>query len=273
MAGNTSVERALDILQYLSRHPGEHGVRSLAAALDVSPSSVFRLLETLEQAGFVRQNPTTDKYAIGIKAVQLGIAALGALDITAVAPPRLHALVSETGESAFLAVRDDTEIVYLLKEEGSHSIRTTALLGSRRPLHCTSLGKSFLATMPPAEAEALLQRAGMPAFTGHTFTTIEALWEELAHVRVRGYAVDREEVEEGLACIAAPIRDYRGMTVAAVSMAGPVSRILPQEERFGRRVAATALEISTALGYVPWTKPESLTHVKQSQLAYSTPDL
>lgn len=256
MAANTSVERALEILEYLSRHGGEHGVRSLAAALDLSPSTVFRLLETLEQAGFVQQSRASDKYAIGIKSVQLGIAALGALDITAVAPPRLHALVSETGESAFLAVRDDTEIVYLLKEEGKHSIRTTAILGSRRPLHCTGLGKSFLATMPPADVEALLRRAGMPALTQHTITDLPMLWEELSHIRVRGYAVDREEVEEGLACVAAPIRDHRGVTIAAVSMAGPAFRILPNEERFGRRVAATALEISTALGYITWSRPE-----------------
>ncbi len=258
MAAHSNVERALDILQYLSRHGGEHGVRGLAAALDLSPSTAFRLLDTLAQSGFVKQNTATDKYSIGIKAVQLGIAALGALDITVVAPPRLNALVAETGESAFLAVRDDIEIVYLLKEEGTYSIRTTALLGSRRPLHCTALGKSFLATMPPVEAEELLRRAGMPAFTTHTITDLGALWEELAHVRVRGYAVDREEVEEGLACIAAPIRDYRGSTVAAVSIAGPAGRILPHEARLGRRIAATALEISTGLGYMPWSKPEAL---------------
>ncbi len=263
MAGNTALERALDLLQYLSRHPGDHGVRSLAVALELSPSTVFRLLGTLEQAGFVRQNETTDKYAIGIKAVQLGIAALGALDITAIAPSRLGALVGETGESAFLAVRDDSEIVYLLKEEGKYSIRTTALLGSRRPLHCTALGKSFLATMPQAEAEALLGRAGTPALTQHTITDLGVLWEELAHIRVRGYAVDREEVEEGLACAAAPIRDYRGQTVAAVSIAGPTSRILPHEERFGRRVAATALEISTALGYVASSTAERVAALLQ----------
>lgn len=261
MAGTSNVERALEILQFLSRHAGEHGVRSLAAALDLSPSTAFRLLETLEQAGFVRQNPATDKYTIGIKAVQLGIAALGSLDLTAVAPPRLRALVSETGESAFLAVRDDTEIVYLLKEEGKYSIRTTAILGSRRPLHCTGLGKSFLATMPPADVEALLRRVGMPALTKNTITDLAVLWEELAHVRVRGYAVDREEVEEGLACVAAPIRDYRGVTVAAVSMAGPSGRVLPHEERFGRRVAATAMEISAALGYVTWSSAEPVLSV------------
>jgi DNA-binding IclR family transcriptional regulator len=257
MAANTSVERALEILEYLSRQGGEHGVRSIAGALDLSPSTAFRLLETLEQTGFVRQNQASDKYVIGVKAVQLGIAALGSLDITAIAPPRLRTLADETGESAFLAVRDDGEIVYLLKEEGKHSIRTTARLGSRRPLHCTALGKSFLATMPPPEVEAVLQRTGMPRMTRHTITELDRLWEELAHIRVMGYAVDREEVEEGLICVAAPIKDYRGVTIAAVSMAGPAPRIAPYEARLGRRVAATALEISAALGYTGWTRADT----------------
>jgi len=148
MAPQSTVERALALLQYLSRHPGEHGVRALAGALDLSPSTTYRLLETLAEAGFVRQNRQTDRYSIGVAAVQLGIAALGALDLTAVAPPALRELVAETGESAFLAVLDDTEVVYLLKEEGRHSIRTTARLGSRRPLHCTGLGKALLASLP-----------------------------------------------------------------------------------------------------------------------------
>lgn len=258
MAGNTSVERALALLEYLSRDGGEHGVRSLATVIDVPSTTVFRLLETLEQAGFVQQNPATARYSIGTKAVQLGLAALGTLDLTAIAPAHLQTLVSETGESAFLAVRDDTQIVYLLKQEGKYAIRTTAVLGSRRPLHCTALGKSFLATMPSTEGEALLRRAGMPALTHTTITDLERLWEELALVRARGYATDHEEVEEGLMCVGAPIRDYRGVVVAAISMAGPASRMLPHEERFGRRVAAAALAISTALGYLPVSKPPAL---------------
>ncbi len=257
MAGNSAIERALGVLQYLARHPGEHGVRNLAAALGLSPTTVFRLLEALERMGFVRQNPDTARYSIGVAAVQLGISALGTLDITAVAPPCLRRLASETGESAFLAVLDDTEIVYLLKEEGSHSIRTTARLGSRRPVHCTALGKAMLATLPPEQVEAILDRAGMPALTAHTITDRALLWEELARVRVCGYAVDREEIEDGLVCIGAPVRDYSGATLAAVSMAGPVARMVPYEERFGRRVAATALEISTGLGYVPRSRAEA----------------
>ncbi|HWG85846.1 MAG TPA: IclR family transcriptional regulator [Deinococcales bacterium] len=251
MSTNSTVERALAVLDYLAHNPGEHGVRALAAVLDMSPATVFRLLETMEQSGFVQQNQATGKYGIGLRAVQLGISALGSLDLSAVAPPAMRNLVAETGESSFLAVLDSDEIVYLIKEEGSHSIRTTAKLGSRRPVHCTALGKALLASLPATEAEIILARAGMPALTRNTITDLHALWEELAMVRALGYAADREEVEEGLMCLAAPIRNHSGQTVAAVSMAGPSNRIAPQEERLGRRVMAAAMEISTALGYVP----------------------
>jgi DNA-binding IclR family transcriptional regulator len=251
MATQSSVERALALLQYLARHPGEHGVRPLAGTLAWSPSTTYRLLETLTQAGFVHQNALTDKYSIGVAAVQLGISALGTLDVTRVAPPCLRDLVAETGESAFLAVLDDAQVVYLLKQEGQYAIRTTARLGSRRPLHCTGLGKALLAGLPVAEALALLRQAGLPAMTPHTITDPEVLLAQLVEVRERGYATDHEEVEEGLACVAAPVRDYSGATIAAVSMAGPVARVLPHEEQFGRRVAAAARQISTALGYVP----------------------
>jgi DNA-binding IclR family transcriptional regulator len=250
------VDRALGLLQYLARHPGEHGVRALSAALDLSPSTVHRLLDSLVRRGFVRQNEATEKYTVGAQAVQLGIAALGSFEVTAVAPPHLHSLVAETGESAFLAVLDDGEVVYLFKEEGGRAIRTTARLGSRRPAHCTALGKAFLATLAPADAQAILERKGMPRLTEHTITDPETLWQELAAVLMRGYAVDREEVELGLMCLAAPVRDYRGQTVAAISLAGPIERMRPNEADYGRRIGDVAKEISAILGCLPLSAPE-----------------
>lgn len=245
------MDRALALLRYLAVHPGAHGVRALGGALDLSPSTVFRLLESLARTGFVRRDAASGKYAIGVGAVHLGLAALSALDLTAVAPPTLETLAAETGESVFLAVLDEGEIVYLMKEEGRRSIRTTAELGSRRPAHCTALGKAILATLPPEEARSLLEARGMPRFTPKTITSLPEFWQELARVRLVGYAVDREEIEEGLVCLAAAIRDHTGQTVAAISVAGPSGRVLPHEERYGERVAAAALEISQGLGFLP----------------------
>jgi DNA-binding IclR family transcriptional regulator len=248
--GNSTVRRALAILQYLARQPGPHGVRSVAHALNMSPSTAFRLLATLQQAGFAEQDAATERYSIGLNAVQLGIAALSAFDITRIAPSRLRSLADETGESAFLAVLDDVYVVYLLKEEAQRAIRTTIALGSRKPTHATALGKTFLAGMPAADVTALLRRAGMPATTVHTITDLNQMREDLAYVRARGYAVAREEDEDGLMCVAASVRDHAARAIAALSIAGPTERLSPNEERFGRRVVAAALEVSTALGYV-----------------------
>ena len=251
MQDRSNVDRVLAILQYLAHNPGEHGVRARRAALDMSPSTVFRMLEALERAGFARQNPETSRYCIGVQAVQLGLAALKTFDLTRVAPPYLESLVAESGESAFLAALDGGEVVYLQKEEGRYAIRTTAVLGSRRPLHCTALGKAFLAAMPADAVRAVLERAGLRAYTPHTIVDLDQLWEELAQVRLSGYAVDREEIEEGLMCVGAPIRDHTSQPIAAISLAGPIGRMLPNQDRYGRRVAATALEVSLALGYAP----------------------
>lgn len=254
----SSVDRALSLLRHLAQNPGWHGVRPLATALGLSPSTAYRLLDSLVRAGFARHDPAHGQYAIGHGAVELGLSALASFDLTGVAPPTLEALVVETGESIFLAVLDEGMIVYLMKQEGRGAIRTTAVLGTRRPVHCTALGKTFLAFMPADEARAIVDRHGMPALTPNTITTLPRLWEELAEVRLRGYAVDREEIEEGLTCIAAPVRDHSGQQVAAVSVAGPTVRIAPEQERLGRRLVAAGLEISRGLGYLPQPAPGSL---------------
>ena len=245
----SNVDRALAVLSHLAQHPTGVGVRGIGAALEMSPSTVFRLLDALCRNGFARQDGETGRYVVGMRAVTLGLAALAAVDLTSVAPPYLRALVDETGESAFLATMDDGEVVYLLKEEGRHAIRTTAVLGTRRPVHCTALGKTFLAALEPGEVRTLLQRKGMPAFTAQTVTDPDRLVAELEQVRRDGFAVDRQEIEDGLMCLAAPIRDHTGQTVAAISMAGPVGRVLPHAERYGTRVRAIGHEVSVGLGF------------------------
>lgn len=243
------------MLSYLAHHPGEHGVRAIAAELGLGASTTFRLLDALVRAGFARRDEQSGKYAIGIQAVQVGLAAMAGFDLTVVGRRYLQVITAETGETSFLASLDEGEMVYLLKEEGKHAIRTTAVLGTRRPVHCTALGKAVLASVPFSEAEAIVQAKGLRAYTAQTITEREVLWEELATIRLRGYAVDREEIEEGLVCIAAPIHDHSRRVVAALSMAGPVGRVLPHEERFGRRMMMTAQEASQALGYLPPAAP------------------
>jgi DNA-binding IclR family transcriptional regulator len=244
-----SVERALTLLSYIAKHPGEHGVRALASELELSPSTVARLLGAMESQRYVRQNPDTGKYRVGVEAVQLGVAAISSYDLTTTAPRYLQALTDRTGETTFLAVRDGAYVTYLAKIEGVHAVRTTSTLGSRRPVHSTALGKSFLACMSNDEVRELLAGATLVRATPQTLTRIPALLADLAHVRAVGYAVDREEMEVGLACIGAPVWDATGSTIAAISLSGPSMRVLPQERAFGELVASIALELSRELGY------------------------
>lgn len=244
-----TIERALMVLEYLALHEGEHGVRDLARALRFSPSTTFRLLQTLTRMGFASYNPETERYRVGMQLVQLGLAALSTFDLMRLAPQSLRALSNKTGETSFLAIVEDGEVVYLAKEEGRFAIQTWAQLGSRRPVHCTALGKAFLAALPVKDAVAILERKGMPQFTQATITDLSRMLEELDAIRQRGYAVDREEVEEGLACIGAVVRDHAGAPVASVSLAGPAGRVLPHEELYGALVVQATQQLSAALGY------------------------
>lgn len=149
-----------------------------------------------------------------------------------------------------MAVVDDDAVVYVYKEEGPQSVTMSSRLGSRRPLHCTGLGKAYMSALPEEARRSLIGRLDLRRFTPNTITDAGALERELGLVARRGYAVDDVEVEEGVACYAAPVLDHRGVPVAAVSVAGPAERIFAKGERLGELVAKTTTDLSRRLGYV-----------------------
>jgi IclR family transcriptional regulator, acetate operon repressor len=177
------------------------------------------------------------------------MAALTSLEVTTVAPPHLRALADQTRETVNLAVVDGDAVVYIHKEEGTLAVTMSAQLGSRRPLHCTALGKAYLAALPPGELAARLASLELDRHTAATITDPAALGAELDRVRERGYAVDAEEVEEGVYCLGAAVCDHRRRPVAAISVAGPAYRLRPETDRTGRLVAATSTAISRRLGH------------------------
>jgi DNA-binding IclR family transcriptional regulator len=150
----------------------------------------------------------------------------------------------------FLAVVDDDAVVYVYKEEGPQAIRMSSRLGSRRPLHCTALGKAYVSALPDEVRPSFIKGLRLRRFTDNTVTDTDALEAEIAVAKERGYAADRVEVEEGVACFGAPLLDHRGLPVAAISVAGPAERLLPKEDEVGPLVAKTALAMSRRLGYV-----------------------
>ena len=204
----------------------------------------------LRQKGYLEVNPASKKLRLGVKAVELGMAALSSIDVVRIAPQYLQDLVESTLETVFLAVADGDAMVYVYKEEGPQAIKMSSQLGSRRPIYCTALGKSYMSALPDDARSLLLGKLTLKRYTANTITDVAALEAEVLLTKERGYAIDRVEVEEGVACCGAALRDHRGLPVAAISVAGPADRILPQEDTIGPLVARTASVISKRLGFL-----------------------
>jgi DNA-binding IclR family transcriptional regulator len=243
-----TLERGLRLLQFFAA-AGEATPAEAAKATGLSRSATYRIADRLRGWGFLEANPATEALRLGSEAVRLGMAALASLEVTRLAPPHLRRLADQTKETVNLAVVDGDEVVYIDKEEGTLAVKMSAQLGSRRPLHCTALGKAYLAALPPGELAARLAGLELARHTPATITDPAALAAELERVRRRGWAVDDEEVEEGVYCLGAAVRDHRRLAVAAISVAGPAYRVRAKATQTGALVAETAAAISRRLGH------------------------
>ncbi len=216
--------------------------------VDISRGTAHRLLSSLGQYRLVQQDPVTKRYSLGLGLFELGNLVLEGLQPVELGKPFLQRLVTETGETAHMAVTDDGMALYVAKVEGSFSIRMGSKVGERHPCHCTGLGKVLLAY----HADNADTRVGEHVLYGRTDRTItdaDRLRQELVLTRERGYAFDDEEFEDGLRCIAAPVIDHTGNVIAAISVSGPTSRITDETVAdLAEEVMGAAREISLALG-------------------------
>ncbi len=246
-----SVQRAIDILNLFDSQSQELGMTDIAEALRLHKSTVAGLMATLEVNGYLDQNPLTRKYRLGLKLVERAFIALNQLEVRQIAQPHLRALRDAHDESVNLGIRDGIEVVYIERLAGNQSLGIHGHIGKRAPLHCTGLGKALLAWLPPEEVESLIAQCNFTALTEKTITDPQQYRDELQRTRERGFAIDDEENELGGRCVAAPIFDHRGHTVAAISISVPLPRIPPARiPEFGDSVRATAKAISTRLGYM-----------------------
>ncbi|HMK09938.1 MAG TPA: IclR family transcriptional regulator [Anaerolineales bacterium] len=246
-----SVERALTILQLFIVGEAEIGLSDISSRVGLHQSTVFRLLVTLASAGFVEQDGRTGRYRLGPSALSLGQAFLRHSDLRQIAEGPMAELRDRCGETVHLATLVGAEVLYLEKLPGLHPIGLmSSRVGDRAPGHCTGLGKVLLAQEPEATVRESF-RGGLRAYTPATITRMEGLLSTLAQVRTAGFAIDDEEHEQGVVCVAAPIFDSRKV-VAALSVAGPAERIR-QEIRgshLTEQVLAAADEVSAKLGRV-----------------------
>ncbi len=221
-SGVQSVERALMLLEILASSPGEVGISELAKATSLPTATIHRLLATLVTCGYARRDPGSRKYAPGVGLVRLDVSA-GQL-FGPWTEPHLVRLVEATGETASLAVLDDTSALYVRQAPSPHAMRMITEVGRRALAHATATGKVLLAFQPRAVVEGILERTGLPACTVNTITERENLFAELDQVATNGFATDDEEEELGVRCVAVPVFGG-GKPVAALSVSGPTVRL------------------------------------------------
>lgn len=247
-----SLIRAVEILELFHGHDAELGISDMARALDLYKSTVHRIVSTLEYKGLLEQNPDTGKYRLGLNLYRLGIKARADNELIAVSLPHLKELTAQTGETSNLVVMDGTMAVYVAQEESDRMVRMFTRIGARVYPHCSGAGKVLMSELTPEQLDALISANGLNRYTGNTIDNKEALEKELDTVRRQGYALDNQEREEGVKCIAAPIRDKSGRIIAALSISGPRDRF--EEERLGALieiVRTKTQQISSILGFKP----------------------
>jgi IclR family transcriptional regulator, KDG regulon repressor len=244
----SSVKNALRLLRSFSIAEPEKKVTELASSLGLGKSTVSRLLTTLASEGFVAKNPETQKYRLGLSILNLNTIVTSNLEINRESQPILQKLVNEIGETAQIAVSEDMGVVYLTRVDCKHPVQILTHIGRRNPLHCTSSGKVILAHRKEEVIERYIEN-GLQKYTGNTITDPDDFRTTLKTIKEQGYSISIEELLEGVASVAAPIRDYTGKVVYAITITGPIHRMNPHNHSIINKVKNAAREISENLGY------------------------
>ncbi|MDE3113193.1 MAG: IclR family transcriptional regulator [Chloroflexota bacterium] len=222
-----SVDRALDLLEALASSEGEVSITSLANRTALHVSTVHRLLTTLLRRGYVRQNPDTSRYFTGAKLATLAEGRSRFNELRHRARPVLRALTEQTRETSNLVVLDDVMAVYIETVPSPHVVRMFTTIGNRVPMHATGVGKALLAALPPDRRDALIDRIEMRAYTPRTIVEKTSLRRALEEVRERGYAIDDEEFDEGVRCVAVAVGPASD-PIGALSVSAPAGRMTRQ---------------------------------------------
>lgn len=220
-----SLDRALNILEKLVDINEPLGITEISQYTGYHKSTVYRLIDTLCYRGYLTQDFETGKYKVGMKLFEIGSEVFNNLDLRSQVKPYLKEIEEKTAETVHLGVLDSTKMVYIDKVESRRTIRMSSKIGSRTYAHSTGLGKAILAYLAEDEVEQIIEEEGLPKFTENTITNKEELINELEEIRKKGFAIDEEENETGIICVAAPIFDYNDNIVAAISISGPANRM------------------------------------------------
>ena len=251
---NSSIEKAFKILSVFAQNGKvELGVGEISRILKMHKSTVHRFLHSMEKIGVVEKNDETGKYKLGLKLYELG----NSISLKKMMVDRARIYLEDLhwylNETVHFATLKNGEVIYLDKIIADRTFVIISEVGKRLPAHCTGLGKAMLAFLPKEDVERIIREKGLKKFTKNTITSKKKLFEELKIIRERGYAIDNEEIEDGLRCIAAPIFNAEGNVIAAVSISGPSSRINETTyDEYSKYVVKTAKLISGELKNIDW---------------------
>ncbi len=244
-----TLERGLQLLTALSESE-TLTLSELARKTELSPSTAYRLLETLRHRGFADWDEAKGRWKVGLRAYQVGSAFLTRGGLIDAAMPEMEKLVDELNETVNLAVLDGNEVVYIAQVEGRQLIRMFTRIGARAPIYCTGVGKALLLEHQEPEVRRIVGAGPFKPYTAKTITTLDSFLKTLQEARQRRYVIDDQEREDGVRCIATPIHDNRGKVVASISLSAPASRV-PDErlEALGFRIRRAADAVSLRLGW------------------------
>ncbi|MFZ7133275.1 MAG: IclR family transcriptional regulator [Eubacteriales bacterium] len=244
-----SVTRALDIIQCFKNNE-ELGISEIAAVMQLSKSTIYGLVHTLAVNGYLEQNKSTQKYRLGIKLFELGNIVHSRMDLRNEAKVYCQQLADKWKDTVHLATYYDEEIIYIDKINMPEAVIVYSQVGKRAPMHCTGVGKAILAYVDDGFLEKYISDKPLKKITKNTITNKGKLIKELEVIKTQGYAVDDEEIEIGLRCVAAPIFNYKGYPIAAISLSAPYRKLTDDViKKISKDVMYYAQKISERVGY------------------------
>jgi len=244
------LDKSRSVLELLLRQDSEIKITEISERLGFYPSTTHRILDTLKYWDYVEQDSHTQKYQLGLKALELGMTKLHKMDLVREATPYLKELVNQYNETVHLGALEKKEVMYLAKKESSQTIRMISYVGKRAPLHCTALGKVLLAYLPKEKRRKILEGKQLPRLTERTITDKEELEKNLKQIKKQGFALDNEENEKDVCCIAVPIRNYQGTVIAALSISRPSFRMYKNKQKdLEKALIEIGEKISKRMGY------------------------
>ena len=248
--GVQSIERALDIIEAVAANKNSAVLTKIAEKTGLHKSTAYRIISTLLKRGYLKKNED-GTYKIGLKLIEAVSYYIDSLELQTEVRPYIAQITAKFGLTSHLGVLEGDKVVYIEKMDIFSNIKLYSQIGLRMPAYCSSLGKCLLANFSNTQLRSIMGQTEFTRFTHNTITTIEALQKEIDTVRQQGWAIDNEEFEIGHRCIGAPVYDYRGDIIAAISASGNTSILTDARiPEIAEYLKQTAVEISQNMGYV-----------------------